>query len=653
MRFHLVATPVILAVFWALALVQSLDFQFPNFTEAARDQLILSKSYIAANAIQVTPDFNVASMANMSGRVLYKWPFRLWSKGGKKASFNTTFVLNIKNTTPSSGEGLAFILTAYQDVPVGSEGQWLGIVNPTLNGSMEARTAAVEFDTRKSFPDDLDDNHVGLDVNSVYSRASVSLNGSNIYISSGNDIKVVVRYDGESLTVFVGEDMDNPVLSEHLNLSSYLPEAVYVGFSASTSNNTQLNCLKSWEFIGSEIEDSKLRWVWILVAAGLSVLILLIITGIGAIFLHRKRGCKLDGLDDAYPNIDEAILRSSITPRNYKFKELGKATGNFDRKNKLGKGGFGTVYKGILGNKEVAVKRVSKKSTQGKQEFMAEVTTIGNLHHRNLVKLIGWCHERREYLLVYEYMPNGSLDKYVFCDEKPVTHEEATVLSWEKRLSVISGVAHALDYLHNGCMKRVFHRDIKASNIMLDSDFNAKLGDFGLARTIIRNEQTHHSTKELAGTPGYMAPESILTGRATAETDVYAFGVLVLEVACGRKPGGQTERDDYISNIVHGLWELYRRGTILEGADARLDGIFKKEEMERVLILGLACCHPNPNDRPSMKAVLEVLTGEAPPPDVPAERPVFMWPPQPPSFTEWDNSIIGDRLPPISELAGR
>ncbi|KAJ6749698.1 hypothetical protein OIU85_000343 [Salix viminalis] len=327
---------------------------------------------------------------------------------------------------------------------------------------MEARTAAVEFDTRKSFPDDLDDNHIGLDVNSVYSRASVSLNGSNIYISSGKDIKVVVRYDGENLTVFVGEDMDNPVLSEHLNLSSYLPEAVYVGFSASTSNNTQLNCLKSWEFIGSEIEDSKLRWVWILVAAGLSVLILLIITGIGAIFLHRKRGCKLDGLDDAYPNIDEAILRSSIAPRNYKFKELGKATGNFDRKNKLGKGGFGT---------------------------------------------------------------------------------------------------------------------------------------------------THHSTKELAGTPGYMAPESILTGRATAETDVYAFGVLVLEVACGRKPGGQTERDDYISNIVHGLWELYRRGTILEG--------------------------------------------EAPPPDVPAERPVFMWPPQPPSFTEWDNSIIGDRLPPISELAGR
>ncbi|KAG5222232.1 L-type lectin-domain containing receptor kinase [Salix suchowensis] len=623
MRFHLVAAPVILAVLWALVLVQSLDFQFPNFTDAARNQLILSSnSYIAEKAIQVTPDSHGASMANMSGRVLYRWPFRLWSIGGKKASFNTTFVLNIKNMTPSSGEGLAFILTAYRDVPVGSEGQWLGIVNPTLNGSMEARTATVEFDTGKSFPDDLDDNHIGLDVNSVYSRTLVSLNGRNIYISSGNDCwnishpqtcMVVVRYDNKNLTVFVGEDKDNPVLSGHLNLSSYLPEAVYVGFRAQ----------QSWEFIGSEIEDSKLRWVWILVAAG-SVLILLISTGIGAIFLHRKRGCKVDRLDDASLNFDEAILRSSIAPRNYKFKELGNATGNFNRKNKPGKGGFGTVYKGILGNKEVIVKRVSKKSTQGKREFMAEVTTIGNLHHRNLVKLIGWCHERREYLLVYEYLPNGSLDKYIFCDEKPDT-QKATILSWEKRRSVISGVAHALDYLH-----------IKASNIMLDLDFNAKLGDFGLARTIIRNEHTHHSTKELAGTPGYMAPESILTRRATAETDVYAFGVLVLEVACGRKPGGQTERDDYISNIVHELWELYRRGTVLKGRNG-----------------ASACCHPNPNDRPSMKIVLEVLTGEAPLPDVPVERPVFMWPPKPPSFTKWDSSIIGDQLSPISELAGR
>lgn len=650
MRFPLATTSAILAVVLALAQVQSLAFEFPNFTISDQSELILSdNSSIALGAIQVTPDVNGDSMENRAGRTLHRRPFRLWSKKGKNANFNTTFVLNVKTMTASSGEGLAFILTGDPAVPGGSDGQWLGIVNSRLNGTTEAKTVAIEFDTRKSFPEDLDDNHIGLDINSVYSKRSVSLNDRDIYISAGTDIKVVVQYDGKKLIVFVGDDMKNPVLSEPLDLSAYLPEMVYVGFSGSTSNNTQLNCVKSWEFNHSEVKDSKLRLVWILVAVG-SVLILLIGIGI-AFFLYRKRGYEGNRVENTCPNIEEAILGFSTAPKKFKFKELSKATGKFNPKNKLGKGGFGTVYKGILGKKEVAVKRVSKKSTQGKQEFIAEVTTIGHIHHRNLVKLIGWCHEKREYLLVYEYLPNGSLDKYIFWDEKSGTQEET--LSWGRRLSVISGVAQALDYLHNGCMNRVLHRDIKASNVMLDLDFNAKLGDFGLARTIIHNEQTHHSTKELAGTPGYMAPESILTGRATAETDVYAFGVLVLEVACGRKPGGQAERDDYICNIVHGLWELYRRGTILEGADPRLNGIFIEEEMECVLILGLACCHPNPKNRPSMKTVLQVLTGEAPPPEVPAERPAFMWPPMPPSFNEWDNSLVGGQLSPFSGLSGR
>lgn len=651
MRFPLAATSAILAVFLALAQVQSLAFEFPNFTISDQSQLILSdNSSIALGAIQVTPDVNGDSMENRAGRTLYKWPFRLWSKKGKNANFNTTFVLNVKNMTASSGEGLAFILTGDPDVPAGSDGQWLGIVNSRLNGTTEAETVAVEFDTKRSFPEDPDGNHIGLDVNSVYSKSWVSLNDSGIYISAATDIKVAVQYDGKNLSVFVGDDMKNPVLSEPLDLSAYLPEIVYVGFSGSTSNDTQLNCVKSWEFNISEVKDSKLWWVWILVAVG-AVLILLIGIGI-AFFLYRKRGCEgINREENTYPNIEEAILGFSTAPKKFKFKELSKATGKFNPKNKLGKGGFGTVYKGILGKKEVAVKRVSKKSTQGKQEFIAEVTTIGHIHHRNLVKLIGWCHEKREYLLVYEFLPNGSLDKYIFWDEKSGT-QEAT-LSWGRRLSVISGVAQALDYLHNGCTNRVLHRDIKASNVMLDLDFNAKLGDFGLARTIIHNEQTHHSTKELAGTPGYMAPESILTGRATAETDVYAFGVLVLEVACGRKPGGQAGRDDYICNIVHELWELYRRGTILEGADSRLNGIFIEEEMECVLILGLACCHPNPKNRPSMKTVLQVLTGEAPPPEVPAERPAFMWPPMPTSFIEWDSSLVGGQLSPFSGLSGR
>ncbi|KAJ6698564.1 hypothetical protein OIU79_011964 [Salix purpurea] len=382
--------------------------------------------------------------------------------------------------TASSGEGLAFILTADPAVPEGSDGQWLGIVNSRLNGTPEAQIVAVEFDTRKSFPEDLDDNHIGLDVNSVYSRRSDQ-------------------------------------------------------------------CYSCW-------------LVWVSPFS---------FTGKGVYEGNR--------LDNACPNIEEEILGFSTAPKKESW-----------------------------GARKLLSKRVSKKSTQGKQEFIAEVTTIGNIRHRNLVKLIGWCHEKREYLLVYEYLPKGSLDKYIFWDEKSGTQEET--LSWGKRLGVITGVAHAVEYLHNGCTNRVLHRDIKASNVMLDFNSDAKLGDFGLARTMIHNEQTHHSTKELAGTPGYMAPESILTGRATAETDVYAFGVLILEVACGRKPGGQAERDDYISNIVHEVM-----GTFTGGEQSS-----------------------------------KVLTGEAPPPEVPAERPAFMWPPMPPSFKECDNSLVGGQLTPFT-----
>ncbi|KAF2307770.1 hypothetical protein GH714_031580 [Hevea brasiliensis] len=439
-------------------------------------------------------------------------------------------------------------------------------------------------------------------------------------------------------------DKKIPVFSEISDLPAYLPKKVYVGFSGSTSNYTQLNCVKSWAFNSTDKEDDNPFWIWIVVP----VLGVALLVGI-AFFVYRKRKIDREKLEDACPSIEEVINVSSTAPRKFKFEELRKATGNFSPKNKLGKGGFGTVYKGVMGNKLVAVKKVSKKSTQGKTEFIAEVTTIGKLHQRNLVKLIGWCYERRQFLLVYEYLPNGSLDKFIFYDEKS-SMEEST-MSWETRLSVVTGAAQALDYLHNGCEETILHRDIKSSNIMLDSEFNAKLGDFGLARTIKLSDQTHHSTKELSGTPGYMAPESILTGRFTIETDVYAFGILILEVACGRKPGSQNQQDNYSCNIVNWVWDLHREGRILDAADSRLEGDFATGDMECVLILGLACCHPNPHKRPSMKIVLQVLKGEAEAPPVPNERPAFMWPPLPPSFKELDISL--GQLSPFSELGGR
>jgi serine/threonine protein kinase len=611
-------------------------------------------SRIDGAAIQVTPNVNTESYnINKSGRAFYKNRFRLWSKSKDvAASFNTTFVFTITPRTNPGGEGLAFILAADDTLPQSSDGQWLGIVNAATNGSSKANVVAVEFDTRKSYPEDLDGDHVGLDVNSINSIKQVSLGGYGVNLSAGNPTSVRVVYDGKNNTVSVlmktngtGEYM--PVMSLPLNLSDHLPEKVFVGFSASTSNYTQQNSINSWEFEGDDIgEDAELLWVWITVP----VVVIVLISGV-VFYMYWERKHR-ERPEDAYPMIEDQIRGSSMAPLNFKLRELRKATGNFNPRNKLGKGGFGTVYKGLLANKEVAVKRVSKDSRQGKQEFVAEVTTIGSLRHKNLVKLIGWCYERGELLIVYEYMPNSSLDKFIFGDEKLGLQQPA--LSWEKRHTIIHGVALALDYLHNGCEKRVLHRDIKASNIMLDSDFSAKLGDFGLARTIQQKDVTHHSTKEIAGTPGYMAPETFLVGRATVETDVYAFGVLVLEVLCGRKPGNQSEHNDYNNGIVYWLWALRREDRILDAVDSKLSGQFDEEEMAGMLVLGLACCHPNPHQRPSMRTVLQVLTGEAPPPLLPAERPAFVWPAMPPSFKEdTDNAFIKSQLTPFTELAGR
>ncbi|KAK4281808.1 hypothetical protein QN277_013260 [Acacia crassicarpa] len=665
MNFCWMVKPQLLAVIFIRILlghvqvVECFTFDFPLFKPEGQNGLILSDfSRIFRDAIQVTPDAYGEDLKNRSGRAFYNKAYRVWSnKKNQTASFNTSFIFNISPNTPSNpgaGEGLAFILAADTSLPPNSYGRWLGIVNSSTNGTSDAAILAVEFDTRNNSPDDGPNGHVGVNVNSIYSIKQVPLLPLGINISSGVNVSVRIQYDNDVISVFGymmnGSQEDLLLQSSPLNLTSHLPEKVYLGFSASTSNFNELNCIRSWQFDGEDIGDGNqdLLWVWItaptvgVIIAGAAIFLL--------IWRWRRRG---EITEDAYPRIEDQIKCSSMAPKKFRLREIKRATANFNEHNKLGEGGFGTVYKGMLGNREIAVKRVSKDSRQGKQEFIAEVTTIGSLHHKNLVKLIGWCYERNELLLVYEFMPNGSLDRYLFerSDGSPYQN-----LYWETRYNVIKGVAEALDYLHNGCDKKVIHRDIKASNIMLDSDFNAKLGDFGLARTIQKRNDTHHSTQGIAGTPGYMAPETFLTGRATVETDVYAFGVMIMEVVCGKRPGKVTIENDYKNSVVYWVWEMYGNGKTLDGVDKRIKKEIEgdEERVERVIMLGLACCHPNPHKRPSMKTVSQVLTGEVAPPDVPRERPAFMWPAAPPSFNVHDSSVTSAGLtPPFTQLTGR
>uniref|UniRef100_A0A453JQ15 Protein kinase domain-containing protein n=1 Tax=Aegilops tauschii subsp. strangulata TaxID=200361 RepID=A0A453JQ15_AEGTS len=316
--------------------------------------------------------------------------------------------------------------------------------------------------------------------------------------------------------------------------------------------------------------------------------------------------------------VDDELDQGVEGPRRFSYNELASATDNFSDDRALGRGGFGSVYQGFMSNinYEVAVKRVSETSRQGWKEFVSEVRIISRLRHHNLVQLIGWCHGGDELLLVYELMHNGSLDTHLYTSD--------CVLAWPVRYEIVLGVGSALLYLHQDTKQRVMHRDIKPSNIMLDASFTAKLGDFGLARLINDGRRSH--TTGIAGTMGYIDPESLLAGRASVESDVYSFGVVLLEVASGQRPTLIQEDGDVV-HLVQWVWDLYGRGSIIDAADERLRGMFDGGEIEHVMVAGLWCAHPDRGMRPSIRQAMNVLRFETPLPSLPARMPVATYGP--------------------------
>lgn len=330
-------------------------------------------------------------------------------------------------------------------------------------------------------------------------------------------------------------------------------------------------------------------------------------------------------------DIEEAVLGRG--PQVFKYKALCRATKDFNRTEFLGRGAFGSVFRGSLALSKgrnptlIAVKRISATSTQGVQEFLAEVRVIAQTQHRNLVKLLGWCHERRDLMLVYEYMPNGSVHDHLYT-KSPGHDQLESVLTWARRLKILSGVATALAYLHEEWEQRVIHRDVKSSNVMLDGDFNARLGDFGLAR-LSQHDQATKSTEVLAGTYGYLAPELPQTLKPTEKTDVYSFGALVLEVAAGKRP--LLRKEDRPGSfdgsfLVDWVWDLYKDDALLKAADCTLHNGYDPGEMVMVLKIGLLCSHPNPDERPNMREVINIWKGSSPIPLLPREKPVPIFP---------------------------
>ncbi|CAN1851056.1 Cysteine-rich receptor-like protein kinase 42 [Linum perenne] len=285
----------------------------------------------------------------------------------------------------------------------------------------------------------------------------------------------------------------------------------------------------------------------------------------------------------------------------YNYKDLKSATGNFSPENKLGEGGFGDVYKGTLKNgKIVAVKKlIIGQNPRARTDFESEVTLISNVHHRNLIRLLGCCTKGLDQLLlVYEYMPNSSLDRFLFPRSNPV-------LSWKQRFDVILGTAQGLAYLHEQFHVCIIHRDIKPGNILLDDDFMPKIADFGLAR-LMPEDQTHLSTK-FAGTLGYTAPEYAIHGQLSEKVDTYSYGVVVLEIISGTKNSGMIV-DSSGEFLLKRAWNLYERGAHIELVDEAIDPTeYQTDEMNKIIEIALTCTQSTPAQRPTMSEVVVIL----------------------------------------------
>ncbi|CAN4118211.1 unnamed protein product [Withania somnifera] len=599
------------------------EFSFTRFNQPNNNITLSGVAEIGKNGfIQLTND-----TSRLMGHAFHSSPFHFKNSSNATAfSFSTCFALAIVPEYPKlGGHGLAFTISPSKDFSTALPSQYLGLLNASDIGNSSNHIFAVEFDTVRDFEfGDINDNHVGVNINSLESNQSAAAAYSSddhsvkqdLNLKSGKVILVWVEYDSVTklVNVTLSPTSSKPkirLLSYHLDLSSILKRNMYVGFSASTGLLASSHYILGWSFklngqakfldLDSlpSLPGPKKKHTGLIIAISIAASVF----ALGSILVAVYLTWRIKNADVIEP------WELEIGPHRYSYQELKKATRGFIESELLGRGGFGKVYKGVLpnSNAQIAVKRVSHESRQGLREFVSEIASIGRLRHRNLVQLLGWCRRHGDLLLVYEFMPNGSMDNFLF-------DEPRIVLTWEQRFKIIKGVASGLIYLHEGYEQVVVHRDIKASNVLLDGELNGKLGDFGLAR--LYEHGSNPSTTRVVGTLGYLAPELPRTGRATTKTDMFAFGALLLEVVCGRRPiEHKAGPEEFV--LVDLVWDKWREGKILDVVDYRLKGEFNESEVLMVLKLGLMCSNNQPLKRPSIRQMVRYLEGEIGIPEAP------------------------------------
>lgn len=618
------------------------------------------------------------------GRALYPHQVQLRDPATKTtASFKTSFTFSIDTnashfSNPQTS-GLAWALFP-DNTSIGDYGRYLGVMNGTTDSHLTNHIFAIEVDTGYSdfgAYQDVSSCHLGMDLitmnsNPVFDMANPPGNNVSLCIEDRGAHTLNVDYNGITHRLLVnllniaGVSIAN--LNYTVDLYPYLNDMMFVGFASSglyfrphevtvlsweysstfgapapapaatpgakspafspkasapgPNGDSPLgglgvapdaaNCFQNLTSCASPSKSNNVI-VYGAAAGGAGALLLLIGLGLGCLCVRRNSKSNRGFDQEAIPG-GVAV----VGPRRFSYKELSKATKNFSQSELLGQGGSGSVYRGILPDSGamVAVKVIQAERSRemAEKEFQAEVSIINQIRHRNLVQLQGWCNEKGVLCLVYEYLPNGSLDGLL----RKEMQAPNTVLPWGTRFNILTGVAAALAYLHEEIGQCILHRDLKPGNVLLDVNYNACLADFGLAR-LIDHDQVAPTTM-LAGTMGYIAPELPHTGRATTQSDVYAFGILIVEMICGRRPTDVDRETQMV--LLDCVWAAHAGNDILCIVDAKIRDDPLNSQIERTLLLGLLCCHPDPACRPSMRSARQILTGDSPLPPIPAEKPV-------------------------------
>lgn len=617
---------------------------FPDFSldnpRMVHDVRLLGSAKLSKEkgAIEIPDVSEAVDLRHLAGRALYSSPVRLLDPATRTpASFETTFDFQFKNDSlvaparndagsagaggSHGGSGLTFIIVP-DEFTVGRSGPWLGMLNDACDE--EYKAVAVEFDTRHN-PEfgDLNDNHVGVNLGSIVSTRTINLSDIGVSLKDGSIHQARIRYDGPKRWIeihlgSVGQEFSStPAFSGFLDLSPHLKEYMFVGFSASTGNLTQIHNVLSWNFTSTsqaflripsdETCESKILGNTqtpggaktepisnFLIFAAVVVLALAILVSLYC--NSKRRGDKPSTII-----LPEKIHRPRPPnkPRSFTVNEVSCATRGFGEYEVLGSDYRGSFYRGKLPNGcQVAVKRFSthflNSNGLDRRRILKEICAISRIRHPNLVPIRGWCHDKVELMVIYDFFPNGGLDKWLF---------GVGVLPWTRRFKVIKDAAEALSFLHS---KKLAHKNMKTTSVLLDVTFRAVLGDFGFV---------------LSGS-GSRKFESA----ASQAADVFEFGVFALEVIAGRRRSDPEVEEEEEKDLLDFSWRMHERNEKVKVFDRRMGSLVNLEQAIRVFKIGLLCTLNESKGRPSMEEVVDLLATDRPIPELPPSRPVALFP---------------------------